>query len=80
MNRIKQTLTIFKINRLNKVNKFNFSEKVFQKINITRLPQEKYSVYIDTNDTCETLFNHLNKLFPKANFISINSYENKLGQ
>ncbi len=56
-----------------------FTDHVYQKLTITRLPHEIFTIFIDTNDKVSVLFNHLQKLFPQSKFIATTEFNNKLG-
>lgn len=66
---------LYNIQKMNSSTAFGgFSERIYQKVSITRLPHESYTLYIDINDNVQGLFKHLNKLFPESNFITTNKF------
>jgi hypothetical protein len=51
-----------------------FTDRVYQKICVTRLPHESFTLFIDTNDKVSSLFAHLQKCFPNSDFIATNKF------
>lgn len=51
-----------------------FTDNVYQKICVTRLPHESFTFFIDTNDKVSSLFAHLQKCFPNSEFIATNKF------